>query len=350
MPPQPDQVDLPDRVDTDPLLAFDAELATSECQEQPVESSVEPAPNAPTEAASPPPDEVSHLAQRIDHAEQSLDRALAEVGSLKSELATLVTSIDDIEKRQSRARQLEAEQSLDRALTEIASLKSEAKQSLARALAEIASLKSGLATVVTAIDDVKKRQSRRPEVAVVAPPIVARSPSPRTIAAVAILFVVLGATFWSLSSLITDDGDEPPAVEVGSGELGAGSGGLGMESRLGPGTSQSTPQSPLTTPTPILAAAKVDSSSPPPERSAPARSTASAVRYVGTLSIDASPGGEVFINRKPVGRTPLRLERLRAGSPLVWIERDGYRRWTRVVTVAANRISRVAAALDPLDP
>jgi hypothetical protein len=69
---------------------------------------------------------------------------------------------------------------------------------------------------------------------------------------------------------------------------------------------------------------------------------------MGTLSIDAAPAGNVFINRQPAGRTPLRAENLRAGSHLIWIERDGYRRWTRVVAVAADRVTRVTADLDQL--
>jgi hypothetical protein len=70
--------------------------------------------------------------------------------------------------------------------------------------------------------------------------------------------------------------------------------------------------------------------------------------YVGTLSIDSSPGGTVFVNRRSAGKTPLRLSELRAGSHLIWIERDGYRRWTRVVHVPADRVSRVSAELEPL--
>ncbi len=70
------------------------------------------------------------------------------------------------------------------------------------------------------------------------------------------------------------------------------------------------------------------------------------VNYVGTLSIDSSPGGNVFIDRKAAGRTPLRAANLRAGSHLVWIEREGYRRWTRVVPVSADRVSRVSAELE----
>ena len=71
-------------------------------------------------------------------------------------------------------------------------------------------------------------------------------------------------------------------------------------------------------------------------------------RYVGTLSVDAVPaGGEVFINRKSVGLTPARITGLRAGSHLVWIERDGYRLFTRVVTVPADKVTRVSVALEP---
>jgi hypothetical protein len=70
--------------------------------------------------------------------------------------------------------------------------------------------------------------------------------------------------------------------------------------------------------------------------------------YVGTLSIDADPGGDVFIDRENAGHTPLRLTNLRAGSHLIWVERDGYRRWTRVVPVPADRITRLSAELEPI--
>jgi len=74
-----------------------------------------------------------------------------------------------------------------------------------------------------------------------------------------------------------------------------------------------------------------------------------ATTYFGTLSIDAEPGGDVYIDRRMVGRTPQRVANLRAGSHLVWIERDGYRRYTTVVQVPANRVSRVSVALEPAD-
>jgi hypothetical protein len=72
-----------------------------------------------------------------------------------------------------------------------------------------------------------------------------------------------------------------------------------------------------------------------------------ASRYVGTLSIDSSPAGEVFLDRETAGRTPLRLTNLRAGSHLIWIERDGYQRFTRVVQVPSDRVTRLFADLQP---
>jgi hypothetical protein len=54
----------------------------------------------------------------------------------------------------------------------------------------------------------------------------------------------------------------------------------------------------------------------------------------------------VYIDRRVAGSTPARAN-IRAGSHLIWIEREGYRRWTKVVQVPANRISRVFADLEP---
>ena len=71
--------------------------------------------------------------------------------------------------------------------------------------------------------------------------------------------------------------------------------------------------------------------------------------YRGTLTIGSDrPGAHVFVNRQPVGIAPVRVRNLRAGSHLVWVEREGYRRWTRVVTVPAERVTRVEADLEPI--
>ena len=47
-----------------------------------------------------------------------------------------------------------------------------------------------------------------------------------------------------------------------------------------------------------------------------------------------------------MGKTPVRVSGLRAGSHLVWIEREGYRLWTRVVAVPADNVTRVSVALE----
>lgn len=85
-----------------------------------------------------------------------------------------------------------------------------------------------------------------------------------------------------------------------------------------------------------------------PARDTPSREGPPRVDYIGTLSIDASPDAEVFINRRPAGHTPVRLTNLKAGSHLVWIQRDGFKRFTRVVQVPADRVTRLSATLDPL--
>jgi hypothetical protein len=284
--PQPDpQPDHPDRVDIDPLLAFNAEPGEPE----PPETPVDPAPVA----ASPSPDDVPSLKQRLDQAERSLDRAFTDIGVLKSDLATLVATIDDIRKRQSRPPEPVA---------------------------------------------VPPREFVAP------PPPVVRKPraSLATTAAVAILFFVLAATFWGVRAFLT--GEEQETV---SGEVGVAS--ATPQSSL-PNPNSITPQSQLPTPDSIVpVGATIEPPPVPPVRVVGER-PAPAIGYVGTLSIDASPPGDVFIDRKPAGRTPVRIERLRAGSHLVWIERDGYRRFTRVVPVTADRVSRVSARLDPLSP
>jgi hypothetical protein len=42
------------------------------------------------------------------------------------------------------------------------------------------------------------------------------------------------------------------------------------------------------------------------------------------------------------------LTNLRAGSHLIWIERAGYHRFTRVVQVIADRVTRLSAELEPI--
>lgn len=68
--------------------------------------------------------------------------------------------------------------------------------------------------------------------------------------------------------------------------------------------------------------------------------------YIGALAVESDPAGAaVFLNRRPVGTTPLRLQRLSAGSHTLWLEREGYQRWTAAVLVPADRLTRVDVRL-----
>ena len=70
-------------------------------------------------------------------------------------------------------------------------------------------------------------------------------------------------------------------------------------------------------------------------------------RFVGALSVDSRPSGaKVFVDGKLAGTTPLQLAGLDAGSHVVRIERDGYRRWSSAVRVVASEQNRVTAALE----
>jgi hypothetical protein len=203
-----------------------------------------------------------------------------------------------------------------------------------RSLLEIATLKTDLATLVSAVEDIKKLQSRRdvPAEPAARPPI--RRPLWRAALAVVVLlsFTTLG---WGLATAVSVE--EPAAPPIESESEPAAAAPPIVDAAPPPADTQKA-ATVLATPT-----APAPRDDPPPR---PASRTPTV--YVGTLSIDSSPAGEVFVNRQSAGRTPLRLDKLRAGSHLIWIEREGYRRWTRVVAVAANRVSRVSATLDPI--
>lgn len=211
-----------------------------------------------------------------------------------------------------------------------------AERLLDRSVIEIAALKSDLATLVTTVEDIKKRQGRR-ETPVPAPAHAASRirAVPAMIAAAVLAAFATGV--WGLITFAADAAPEPPAIQ--------------------------TQPEPLPVPPAVVGApappevekrnAEIVAAGPParaaPRGGPPARAAPRVISYVGTLTIDATPAGEVFLNRESVGHTPLRLEGLRAGSHLIWIQREGFRRWTRVVPVAADRISRVSATLDPVD-
>jgi hypothetical protein len=209
-----------------------------------------------------------------------------------------------------------------------------------RSLIEITTLKSDLATLVNAVEDIKKRQSRRD-----APPTPPLQPgqrmSPWRAALAAVVLLSFATLAWGLVTIVSDDPAEPPPIESESDPVAVPA--PVVDAAPPPVEIQNATTvaaTPASMDRPRDAVARGD----PPPRAA-SRPT---MAYVGTLTIDASPAGEVFVDRRSAGRTPLRLEKLRAGSHLIWIEREGYRRWTRVVAVAANRTSRVSATLNPI--
>ena len=279
----------------DPLLAFNTEFAAPESAQNPTN----PAPAA----ARSHTDDVSPLRLRLDHAERSLDRARIEISALKSDLATLVTAVDDI----------------------------------------------------------KKRLSRRPEAVVVAPPV--RVPPRRgllKVVGIAFLCLAIGSAIWSMAPADVIEVSTPAPFDSARESAS-----VAQDRPVETGSAVALVAEPATVVPPAavkLQAVADVAATPAPFDSA--RESASVAQhkpaqeqaertprqgaYVGTLSIDAAPAGEVFIDRRPAGRTPVRAENLRAGSHLIWIEREGYRRWTRVVAVAADRVSRVSAQLDPL--
>jgi serine/threonine-protein kinase len=79
---------------------------------------------------------------------------------------------------------------------------------------------------------------------------------------------------------------------------------------------------------------------PPPQGSAISR-------FTGTLIVESRPAGaRVFLDGKPIGTTPLTARDVPAGAHAVWLERDGYRRWTASIRVVTGERARVAASLE----
>lgn len=258
-------------IDRDLLLEFTNEPTSPGEPAGSVQPSTMAKVAVPVTAAAPPSQSSGALQARLDRLEHAVEKVSSQASVMRSQLATLVGAIDDIRKKQERA---------DAAL-------------------------------------------RRHPVAVAA--------RPRSVAAVVGLFagVALGIFGWTIWSRDSIDAIGVVAEPVAAEPLAA-------------------PVEPPPQPAIALAsvAAPLPVASVPVQPVAPAR--VAGTEYVGTLSIDAAPNGEVFIDRRPAGRTPLRVPNLRAGSHLVWIERDGYRRFTRVVQVPADQVSRVWADLEPL--
>jgi len=71
------------------------------------------------------------------------------------------------------------------------------------------------------------------------------------------------------------------------------------------------------------------------------------VAGAGTLVADSRPGGaRVVLDGRAIGKTPLKLANVKAGTHTVRLELDGYRVWTAEITVAGGRDTRVAGSLE----
>ncbi len=68
--------------------------------------------------------------------------------------------------------------------------------------------------------------------------------------------------------------------------------------------------------------------------------------FFGGLAVHSNPSGAtVFVKGRPVGTTPLKLERLAAGTHAVRVEGVGYEPWTSAVLVPADRLTLITASL-----
>jgi hypothetical protein len=209
-----------------------------------------------------------------------------------------------------------------------------------RTIREVAALRLQVATLVAASRDINKRLSSRPARTIGSERRVASYRIASAIAAV-VFGIIVASSAWMYSTGGAIDPvvmkaapattpppiTQPPVVKT-----------LPPSEPAGP----VAPNPPPPAPAPVVPVRAMATQEPR------AAAFERRIDYVGALSIDANPGGEVFINRQDAGRTPLLVEKLKAGSHLVWIEREGYRRWTRVVQVPADRVSRVVAELEPI--
>jgi hypothetical protein len=96
-----------------------------------------------------------------------------------------------------------------------------------------------------------------------------------------------------------------------------------------------------------LAAPRVTSSRGERSGSPTPSTPATTGRDSGDLVVESKPSGaRVYVDNKLVGTTPLSVRNVAAGSHAVRLERDGYRRWSASVRVAAAERSRVTASLE----
>ena len=210
------------------------------------------------------------------------------------------------------------------------------EQALGESTEEVAALRAQVATLVRATRDIDRRVDKAAVPPAPVPITNLRSNRSATAIVGTIFGIALTAWLWGYattnrSPIVMPAQAASPAAPVDPPP---------------PAEATPPPAEPAKSPVRVSAPPRAEPQQAPPRaepQKAPARTG-----YVGTLSIDASPEGQVLVNGRDAGRTPLRLENLKAGAHLIWIERDGYRRWTKVVDVPAGKISRVFADLEPI--
>lgn len=185
-------------------------------------------------------------------------------------------------------------------------------QEVERLTSEVASLKLEMATLVSAVHEIQAQQLSRRLPARYPP--AAPAPKPSVVPAAVVVLVFAGLLSWQvLTSPHRTEAQLPVAT-------------IAM---------RPAPVAPVPLVAPVAPVAPDISVAP--------------VIYRGTLSVNADqPAAQVFVNRQRVGTAPVRVRNLRAGSHLVWIESEGHRRWTRVITVPAEKVTRVSASLEPI--
>jgi len=69
--------------------------------------------------------------------------------------------------------------------------------------------------------------------------------------------------------------------------------------------------------------------------------------FAGALLVESLPAGaRVMLDGKAAGTTPLTLNNITAGSHVLRLEHDGYRRWSSAVRIVAGERNRVTASLE----
>lgn len=275
--------------DPDPLLAFSIESGAPAPLPPPQEPAAQPvAPQADPQPPSLPATPTGSLAARIEGLARALDDSKAQVTSLKSEVATLVRAVEDIRKQSSRA------------------------------------------------------------VIPTPPAVKSRARTTWTASAIVAAMIGAGAAFAGWTYLPSDADSSIVASAAPQQSVSPQEAQPVQTPAADPSPPNATPiTSESSAPRVVLTKASV-LHAPQPPKAAQAPQAPQSTRYVGTLSIDAVPGGDVFVDRETAGPTPLRLTNLRAGSHLIWIQREGYRRFTRVVQVPADRVTRLSATLEPI--